>query len=52
VVLLDTDSSVVAGHDRVLQGIDKAIELGYVPKVNVVVTKGVNDQEVKETGRD
>eukprot|EP00045_Choanoeca_perplexa_P007850 m.72252 g.72252 ORF g.72252 m.72252 type:complete len:549 (-) comp14246_c0_seq1:44-1690(-) len=34
------------GHDRVLQGIDKAIELGYTPKVNVVVTKGVNDQEL------
>lgn len=28
------------GHERVLAGIDLAIQLGYKPKVNVVVIKG------------
>eukprot|EP00730_Choanoeca_flexa_P002543 TRINITY_DN11086_c0_g2_i1.p1 TRINITY_DN11086_c0_g2~~TRINITY_DN11086_c0_g2_i1.p1 ORF type:complete len:565 (+),score=114.95 TRINITY_DN11086_c0_g2_i1:32-1726(+) len=39
------------GHDKVLKGIDKAVDLGYVPKINVVVTKGVNDNEVVDFAR-
>jgi cyclic pyranopterin phosphate synthase len=35
------------GHDRVLASIWKAVELGFDPvKVNVVVMRGVNDDEV------
>eukprot|EP00889_Picochlorum_renovo_P002001 jgi/Picre1/29031/NNA_004425.t1 len=34
------------GHGRVLQAIDTALDIGYDPvKVNVVVMKGVNDDE-------
>ena len=35
------------GHERVLNAIDKALDLGYDPvKLNVVVMKGVNDDEI------
>lgn len=35
------------GHRRVLESIDKALDLGFDPvKVNVVVMKGVNDDEI------
>jgi len=35
------------GHSRVLDTIQKALELGYSPvKVNVVVMRGVNDDEI------
>ncbi|XP_042028145.1 GTP 3',8-cyclase, mitochondrial-like isoform X1 [Salvia splendens] len=35
------------GHDRVLNSIDAAIELGYSPvKVNCVVMRGFNDDEI------
>ena len=35
------------GHGRVMAAIDEALELGYTPvKVNVVVMKGVNDDEL------
>lgn len=35
------------GHARVLKAIDSALDLGYDPvKVNVVVMKGVNDDEI------
>jgi len=35
------------GHGRVLQAIDTALDIGYDPvKVNVVVMKGVNDDEI------
>ncbi|WAR19272.1 MOCS1-like protein [Mya arenaria] len=35
------------GWDRVMQGIDKALELGYGPvKVNCVVMRGLNDDEI------
>lgn len=35
------------GHGRVLDSINKALDLGYNPvKVNVVVMKGVNDDEI------
>lgn len=35
------------GHERVLGSINKALDLGYNPvKINVVVMKGVNDDEI------
>lgn len=35
------------GHDRVMEAIDAAIELGFHPvKVNCVVMRGVNDEEI------
>lgn len=34
------------GMERVLAGIDLAIQLGYKPKVNCVVMKGFNDDEI------
>ena len=35
------------GHERVMAAIDEALALGYAPvKVNVVVMKGVNDDEL------
>lgn len=35
------------GHQRVLESIEKALDLGYDPvKLNVVVMKGVNDDEI------
>lgn len=34
------------GMERVLAGIDLAIQLGYKPKVNCVVMKGFNDDEL------
>lgn len=34
------------GFDRVLAGIDLAIQLGFTPKVNCVVMKKFNDQEL------
>lgn len=35
------------GHNKVMESIDKAIELGYNPvKVNCVVMRGVNDDEI------
>lgn len=34
------------GLSRVLKNIDLAIELGFTPKVNVVVMKGVNEDEL------
>ena len=35
------------GHERVMGAIDEALKLGYAPvKVNVVVMKGVNDDEL------
>eukprot|EP01147_Barroeca_monosierra_P004658 gene4659-8604_t len=34
------------GLDRVFRGIDAAIDLGYIPKVNVVITRHVNDDEL------
>jgi cyclic pyranopterin phosphate synthase len=37
------------GHNRVLSSIDTALELGFDPvKVNVVVMKGVNDDEIPD----
>ncbi|EFJ36608.1 hypothetical protein SELMODRAFT_79056 [Selaginella moellendorffii] len=37
------------GHDRVLDSIDAAVELGYNPvKVNCVVMRGVNDDELAD----
>ncbi|KAK9863161.1 hypothetical protein WJX84_009071 [Apatococcus fuscideae] len=37
------------GHDRVLRSIQHAIDLGYDPvKVNVVVMRGVNDDEIAD----
>jgi cyclic pyranopterin phosphate synthase len=37
------------GHSRVLNTIYKAVELGYSPvKVNVVVMRGVNDDEISD----
>ncbi|EFJ18437.1 hypothetical protein SELMODRAFT_112186 [Selaginella moellendorffii] len=37
------------GHDRVLDSIDAAVELGYDPvKVNCVVMRGVNDDELAD----
>ena len=37
------------GHDRVLKTIDHALDLGFDPvKVNVVVMKGVNDDELMD----
>ncbi|XP_054271003.1 molybdenum cofactor biosynthesis protein 1-like [Macrosteles quadrilineatus] len=35
-----------AGWHRVIAGIDLAVQLGYTPKVNVVVMRGLNDDEV------
>lgn len=38
-----------AGHDRVLASIHQAADLGFDPvKVNVVVMRGVNDDEVAD----
>ncbi|XP_053663786.1 molybdenum cofactor biosynthesis protein 1 [Anopheles marshallii] len=34
------------GWDRVMAGIDLAIQLGYRPKVNCVLMKGFNDDEI------
>lgn len=34
------------GFERVLAGIDLAIQLGFKPKVNCVVMKGFNDNEI------
>lgn len=34
------------GMERALAGIDLAVQLGYKPKVNCVVMRGFNDQEV------
>lgn len=34
------------GMERVMAGIDLAIQLGYKPKVNCVVMKGFNDDEI------
>lgn len=34
------------GFDRVIAGIDLAIQLGFKPKVNCVVMKNVNDSEM------
>eukprot|EP00055_Hartaetosiga_balthica_P003035 m.6201 g.6201 ORF g.6201 m.6201 type:complete len:407 (-) comp2558_c0_seq1:124-1344(-) len=34
------------GLKKVLQSIDDAIEIGFTPKVNVVLTKGMNDDEL------
>ena len=35
------------GWSKVMESIDKAIELGYSPlKVNCVVMKGINDDEI------
>lgn len=34
------------GFDRVLAGIDLAIQLGYKPKINCVVMNGFNDSEL------
>lgn len=34
------------GMERVIAGIDLAIQLGYKPKVNCVVMKGFNDDEI------
>lgn len=34
------------GMERVLAGIDLAIQLGYKPKINCVVMKGFNDDEI------
>lgn len=36
------------GFERVLGGIDLAIQLGYKPKVNCVIMKGFNDDEVND----
>lgn len=37
------------GHSRVMRSIDAAVQLGYDPvKVNVVVMRGVNDDEVAD----
>ena len=37
------------GHERVMAAIDEALNLGYAPvKVNVVVMKGVNDDELQD----
>ncbi|XP_046686090.1 molybdenum cofactor biosynthesis protein 1-like isoform X3 [Homalodisca vitripennis] len=34
------------GWQRVIAGIDLAVQLGYTPKVNVVVMRGLNDDEI------
>ncbi|XP_055686743.1 molybdenum cofactor biosynthesis protein 1 isoform X2 [Lutzomyia longipalpis] len=34
------------GFERVIAGIDLAIQLGYRPKVNCVVMKGLNEEEI------
>lgn len=34
------------GMERVLAGIDLAIQLGYKPKVNCVIMNGFNDNEI------
>lgn len=34
------------GFERVIAGIDLAIQLGYKPKINCVVMKGFNDLEM------
>lgn len=34
------------GFERVLAGIDLAIQLGYKPKINCVVMNGFNDSEI------
>lgn len=34
------------GFERVLAGIDLAIQLGYKPKINCVVMKGFNNMEL------
>lgn len=34
------------GFERVIAGIDLAIQLGYKPKINCVVMKGFNDSEM------
>ncbi|KAL3159838.1 GTP 3',8-cyclase, mitochondrial [Trebouxia sp. C0009 RCD-2024] len=37
------------GHDRVLETLDLAVRLGFAPvKVNVVVMRGVNDDEIAD----
>ncbi|CAG0879539.1 unnamed protein product [Cyprideis torosa] len=37
------------GFERVMDGIEKAIELGYSPvKINVVVMRGINDEEISD----
>uniref|UniRef100_A0A1B6L4K3 Molybdenum cofactor biosynthesis protein 1 n=1 Tax=Graphocephala atropunctata TaxID=36148 RepID=A0A1B6L4K3_9HEMI len=34
------------GWQKVIAGIDLAVQLGYTPKVNVVVMRGLNDDEI------
>eukprot|EP00124_Ichthyophonus_hoferi_P001611 Ihof_evm11s88 gene=Ihof_evmTU11s88 len=44
--LVRKDIVDLCGWDRVMQSISDCISLGYYPKVNCVVRKGINDDEI------